>query len=135
MSFYNRERAVKLSRNIFRVSGVYGILILCPQLFREKAFTIDGIVMNHPEFFYGFFLVSLAFQIVFLIISTDPVKYRPVMLACFIEKGGYFISCMFLFLHGRIAPVMLIASAPDALMLSLFIYSFFVTSKFTNSLI
>jgi hypothetical protein len=128
MSFNNKERAVKISRNIFRISAVYGILILAPQLFRESAFTIAGSQLNHPEFFYGFFLVSLAFQVVFLIISTDPIRYRPIMLACFIEKAGHATSCVWLFLNNRLAKDMLIASSPDVLMLCLFIYSYIITS-------
>src|ERR1700712_5647255 len=103
MPFYNKERDVKISRNIFRISGIYGILILTPQLFREGAFATAGVPLSHPEFFYGFFLFSLAFQLLFLIISTDPVKYRPAMLACFIEKGGHITSCVLLFLHHRLA--------------------------------
>ncbi len=126
--FYSKERAVKISRNIFRLSGIYGLLILIPQLFRESSFATAGVSLNHPEFFYGFFLVSLAFQVLFLIISTDPVKYRSVMLACFIEKGGHFTSCVLLFLNNRLATDMMIASSPDALMLCLFIYSYIITS-------
>jgi hypothetical protein len=122
MSSYNRKAIIK-SRNIFRISGVYGILILVPQLFRESAFA-GGTQLTHPEFFYGFFLVSLAFQVLFLIISTDPLKYRDAMLACFLEKGGHFISCLLLFLQKRVSAEMMIASSPDALMLCLFIYSY-----------
>jgi hypothetical protein len=125
----SEERAAKIARNIFRISGAYGILILAPQLFRESAFSASGAALDHPEFFYGFFLVSLAFQMIIIIISTDPLTYRPMMLAGFIEKGGHFSSCIFLFFRHRLATDMLIASSPDGLMLCLFIYCYIITSK------
>jgi hypothetical protein len=125
----NKKRSIRISRNIFRISGVYGILILAPQLFRERSFDTAGIHLSHPEFFYGFFLVSLAFQVLFIIISTDPLRYRSTMIACFIEKGGHFISCLWLFLHNRVSAEMFLVSSPDALMLCLFIYSYRITQN------
>ncbi|MFD2872043.1 hypothetical protein ACFS5N_06165 [Mucilaginibacter ximonensis] len=114
---------MKTVRYIFLVSGIYGIIILVPQLFREQVFA----PLTHPEFYYGFFLVTLAFQFLFLLIASDPVKYRQAMLPGMIAKGGYIISCILLFVHGRLAKEMLIASSPDLLMLGLFIYSYSIT--------
>ena len=37
--------------------------------------------VTHPEFYYGFVGVALAFQLVFLTIASDPLKYRPLILA------------------------------------------------------
>jgi hypothetical protein len=117
---------VRRSRNIFRASGIYGILILAPQLFREKAFVLPGLPMNHPEFFYGFFIVSLAFQFVFLMISSDPVRYRPMIFAGLAEKGGYAVACILLFVHHRMAPDFFILYSVDILFLCLFAYSYII---------
>jgi hypothetical protein len=119
---------VKIARYIFSISGIYGILILTPQLFRESAFSTNGVPLSHPEFFYGFFLLALAFQILFIIISTNPVRYRSAMLPCFIEKAGHAISCIVLFMQHRLAKEMFLVSMGDVLMLLLFIYSYVITA-------
>ena len=36
--------------------------------------------ITHPEFFYGFVGIALVFQIIFLIIAREPLKYRLLML-------------------------------------------------------
>jgi len=116
-------KLMKTARYIFLISGIYGITILVPQLFRENAFA----PLTHPEFFYGFILVTLAFQVLYLVISSDPLKYRYIMLPGMISKGAYITSCIILFLNGRLNKEILIASSPDLLMLGLFIYCFIIT--------
>jgi|SRR5579872_615904 len=36
--------------------------------------------ITHPEYFYGFLGGALAWQFLFLVLSTDPVRYRPMIL-------------------------------------------------------
>ena len=131
MTIHQNKRAVKISRTIFLVSAIYGILILTPQLFRESAFSTKDVPLGHPEFFYGFFLLALAFQILFIIIAADPVRYRPAMAPAFIEKSGHAISCIALFLQHRLAKDMFLVSMGDAVMLLLFIYCYIITAPGT----
>ena len=66
------------ARRVFMVAGIYGIVVLLPQYFLE-----DRIGRNNPppithaENFYGFIGTALAWQLMFLLIARDPVRYRP----------------------------------------------------------
>ena len=58
--------------------------------------------ITHPDIYFGFVTVTLAWQVAFLIISRDPVRYRPLMLAAMIEKFAYVIALAVLHSQGRI---------------------------------
>jgi hypothetical protein len=42
--------------------------------------------ITHPEFYYGFVGVVFAWQVAFLIMAYDPVRFRPLMLPAMLEK-------------------------------------------------
>lgn len=93
-----------LARTIFGFAAVYGICVLLPGLFIETgpggAFG-PGIAL--PEFYYGFYGSALVWQLGFLVIAHDPVRYRPLMLVAILEKAAFFIACLALWAAGRIA--------------------------------
>lgn len=64
--------------------GIYALVLLLPQYFLETRIGVDSppAASAHPEFFYGFIGVAVAFQIVFLIISRDPYLERVVVTVC-----------------------------------------------------
>ena len=128
MTFQDNEKAAKIARYIFLTSAIYGILVLTPQLFRESAFSTVDAPLSHPEFFYGFFLIALAFQILFIVISIDPVRYRQTMIPCFIEKSGHAISCIVLYGQHRLEREVFFTSMGDVVMLILFIYSYIIVA-------
>jgi hypothetical protein len=71
---------MKLARWIFAIAGIYGILVIAPLYFAEGPIAQnDPPAITHPEFFYGFVGVTLAWQLVFLSIARNPMRYRPLM--------------------------------------------------------
>ena len=78
---------MKFARYVFLIAGIYGLLILVPQYFVEAAGMTPSIAL--PEFFYEFLGVAVAFQLVFLIISTEPRKYRSMILPSIVEKFSF----------------------------------------------
>lgn len=121
---------MKFARITFLVAAVYGVLALAPQYFLESYIgRTDPPAITHPEFFYGFIGVALAFQIVFLIISRDPVRYRPLMLASVVEKFSFGIAAIVLYIQGRLSANMLGAGLVDLVLGVLFIASYFKTRK------
>jgi hypothetical protein len=42
--------------------------------------------ITHPGLFYGFVGVALVWQVVFIIVATDRVRYRPLMIPSILEK-------------------------------------------------
>lgn len=43
-------------------------------------------MITRPGFYYGFVGLGLAWQIAFLVIAQDPVKYRLMMIPSMVEK-------------------------------------------------
>ena len=62
----------------------------------------------------------LAWQVAFLIISRDPLRYRPLMPALFLEKLLYPSLCLPALRAGASAPAMLGGASLDVLWLVLF---------------
>lgn len=106
---------------IFRIAGVYGLLVLVPQLFLEDRIAIDmPPALTHPEFFYGFLFVAIAWQFVFLLIARDPVRFRPLMPVCLLEKFPFGITCIVLYAQQRLAPQVLAGGVIDLILGTLF---------------
>ena len=119
---------MKFARFVFAFAGILGLLILTPGLF-----TIDMVgerfppAVTHPDFYYGFLTVTLAWQVVFLIIATNPARYRPLMLAAMLEKFPYVAMLVVLHLRGQLAAAQLAAVAIDGTLGVLFVAAYFKT--------
>jgi hypothetical protein len=112
------------ARRVFLVAGVYGLMVVTPQLFLEARTSRDlPPPITHPEFYYGFVGAALAWQVVFLVIAHDPERYRPLMLAALIEKGVFGIAVPVLFLEGRVSLPFVVFAAIDLVLGGLFIAS------------
>jgi hypothetical protein len=115
---------------VFRIAGATGLLLIVPPLFMEYRTGKDyPPAINHPEYYYGFFGVTLAWQILFLVIGSDPVRYRPAMLTAVLEKAGFVVAIAGLYLAGRVHPIWIGFAALDATWLVLFIVAFLRTPK------
>lgn len=120
---------MRFARWTFLIAGIYGLLALVPMYFMESQIGVDTPpAITHPEFFYGFIGVAIAFQLVFIIISTDPQKYRPLMLAAIVEKLSFAIAAGVLLATGRLAGTIIIGAAIDAILAVLFAVAWFRTA-------
>jgi hypothetical protein len=108
---------MKFARYTFLIAGVYGLVVLVPQYFLESKIGVDSPPpITHPEFLYGFIGVAIAFQIVFLIISADPIRYRLLITAAIIEKLSFAIAVGILTYLGRTSGAIVIGAAIDLLL-------------------
>jgi hypothetical protein len=99
---------MKFARWVFLLAGIYGVLVVVPQFFLERQVGVDyPPPITHPEYFYGFAGVALAWQFAFLIISRDPVRFRPIMLPGIMEKAAFGFATTALYLEERLAWQML----------------------------
>jgi hypothetical protein len=92
---------MRLARWVYAISGLYGLLILVPGFFLAPMVTPP---LNHPEFYYGFYGTALAWQIGFLLIASNPVRWRALMPVTFVEKLGFFLPCLWLYHTGQLPP-------------------------------
>ena len=120
--------AARFAARVFRIAAIYGILALAPQYFLEAKVGRDyPPPITHPEHFYGFLGVALAWQLAFLVIAKDPVLYRPFMLPAIAEKLAFGIAAPLLFLLGRAAAPVAFFGAIDLVLAALFFASYRAT--------
>jgi hypothetical protein len=113
------------ARRTFLVAGIYGLLVLLPMYFLEGRIGQDTPPpITHPEFFYGFLGVAVAWQAAFLVIARDPVRFRPLMVPAVLEKAGFGLPAVALWLGGRLAAPMLIAGLIDLALGVLFVVAY-----------
>ncbi len=119
---------MKFAKIVFYVAGIYGLLVLFPQYFMEAKNGQDyPPTITHPEYYYGFIGVALAFQILFLIIARNPLQYRATMIPSIVEKFSFGIAAVVLFLQNRLAMPLFAAGLIDLVFGSLFIAAFLKT--------
>jgi hypothetical protein len=107
---------------------VWGIAVLSPLYFLfDRIGALYSPAMTHPDFYYGFIGVALAWQAAFLLIGSDPARFRPMMIAAIAEKFVYVISLVALFEQGRLRGGQAAVAIPDFLLGILFIIAFFKT--------
>ena len=124
----------KLPRVVFLVAGIYGLIVLLPQFFLERRIGVDTPPpITHPEFFYGFICVAVAWQVLFLIVSKDPIRFRPMMIPAMLEKIGFPIVVLVLYLQNRVSPTIFIPASLDLVLLVLFIAAYRQTRDSSRS--
>jgi hypothetical protein len=91
------------ARRVFRIAGIYGLIALVPMYFLENWIGRDQPpAITHPEYFYGFLGVAVAWQVAFLVIARDPARFRPLMIPAVLEKASFGFATIALFLAGRL---------------------------------
>jgi hypothetical protein len=120
---------MKFAKYVFLIAGIYGILVLAPQYFMEAKTGIDfPPAITHPEYYYGFIGVALAWQVLFLILSKDPVRYRLMMIPSVFEKFSFAIAVIALYQQHRVSSFLLGFAMIDLLFGVLFIVAYAKTA-------
>jgi hypothetical protein len=120
---------MRFAKYVFRSAGIWGVAIVTPLFFLYD--TVGRQYpppVTHPDFYYGFASVTLAWQVAFLLIATDPMRFRPIMLAAILEKFGYLATLSTLYIQGRVQFGQLAVVSPDAILGMLFIAAFIKTA-------
>lgn len=116
---------MKFSRRLFAIAGIYGVLVLVPQYFAEAQVGRDfPPAITHPEHYYGFIGVALAWQILFFILARDPLRFRPMIIPCVLEKLGFGGASVVLFALQRVHPLVLFAGIIDLVFALLFVVAY-----------
>lgn len=115
---------------VYLAAGVIGLLEIVPLYFAEDLIgRRQPPAITHPEFYYGFLGVTLAWQVVFLVIAMDPVRFRPLMPVSWIEKGLYPTAMGLLVSRGRTSSQMLPGGLLDVIWLVLFVIAWIRTDE------
>jgi hypothetical protein len=113
---------VNFARRVFRLAAVYGLLVLAPQYFMEvRVGSHVPPPIERPEHFYGFVGLALVWQLAFLVIARDPVRYRLFMPVAILEKLAFGVPALVLFLQGRVETAVLAFGLVDLVLGALFL--------------
>lgn len=114
---------------VFNIAAVYGLIVLVPQyLLAEKAGRDFPPPLTHLEYYYGFIGIAIAWQLVFLVIARDPVRYRLLMLVAVVEKAAFGVPALILYSLGRLSRELLGAGLIDLTLGTLFVISYMRTA-------
>ena len=121
---------MKFAKYVFYAAGIYGLIALVPQYFLEEKTGRDfPPAITHPEYYYGFIGVALAWQIAFLIIGNSPSRFRPLMIPAMLEKFSFVVAVYALYAFGRVNTMMVGAASIDLILGILFVAAFLKTAK------
>jgi hypothetical protein len=111
-------------------AGIWGLAVLLP------FYALIDITGRHytppadyPQFFWGFFAVALAWQLAFLLIGSDPARFRPLMILAILEKVGFVATLSVLFAAGRLSSIDFQPALPDGILGVLFVVAFAATRR------
>lgn len=113
------------AKRTFLIAGVYGLIVLLPQYLLEAQIGRDNPpAITHPEYYYGFIGIAVAWQVVFLLVAKNPVRYRPMMIPAIIEKASFGIAVVLLYALNRVSLPMLGAGLVDLILGALFVIAY-----------
>ena len=119
---------MKFAKYLFHIAGIWGILVITPLYFiLNQIAEKDPPPVTHPLFYYGFAGVALAWQFVFLVIGSNPVRFRPLMLVGILEKLGYFVPAVILYQQHRVRVFDVGLACSDMLLAVLFLVAYVKT--------
>jgi hypothetical protein len=120
---------MQFAKWVFLLAGVSGLVMILPLYLEDRFFQEYPPAINRPEFYYGFAGVTLAWQVMFLVIGSDPVRYRVAMLPAMLEKASFALAIPVLYAAERVTAVWLGFAAMDATWLVLFGVAYLRTPK------
>lgn len=127
--------SIRFARIVLTAAGTFGLIQVLPLYFAEATLNrLAPPALTHPEFYYGFIGIVVAWQIAFLVMSRDPLRYRALFPALFVEKLLWPTAVYALYAAGRLnAPSTLAAGALDLIWLALFIAAWARLSAYGRS--
>jgi len=116
---------MKFARVVFWIAGVWGVIVIAPLFFlRNEVGRQMPPAVTHPEFYYGFAIVTLMWQVSFFIIARDPARYRAFMIPPSIAKLGYSAIVVVFHLNGEVSKTQLLFAASDFILAILFLVAY-----------
>jgi hypothetical protein len=121
---------MRFARNVFLGAGIWGIAVLTPLYWLRditgRQYAPPGV---YPNFFYGFLAITMAWQLAFLVIGSNPARFRPLMIPSMLEKFSYVLTLIILYGQARISTADAQAAIPDVVLGILFVVAFAKTSR------
>lgn len=119
---------MKFAKVVFVCAGIWGIGVLTPLYWLvDVSGRRYGVPTEYPQFYYGFLSVAMAWQIAFLIIGSNPARFRMLMIPGILEKLGYVVPLVVLYQQARVTWADAQAAVPDFALAILMMLAFVKT--------
>jgi hypothetical protein len=119
---------MRFVRTVFLAAGIFGVIVIAPLFFLEGYLSRQyPPAITHPELYYGFAGTVFAWQLVYLLISRDPVRFRPVMPLAMLAKVSFGVAVCVLLALGRVAGTTAVGATIDLVLAALFLYAYIAT--------
>jgi len=116
---------LRFAKIVFWVAAIWGFISLPPLYFLFDTIGRQSPPpITHPDFYYGFVGVTLAWQVAFAVMASDPVRFRPLMIPAVLEKFTFVGALAVLYLQNRVAASQLLFAGIDTVLGILFLVSF-----------
>ena len=115
---------MRAARLIFLIAGILGLLSTIPLVWAEKMMGV-----KQPEFYYGFVCLNICWQAVYLCVSSDPIRYRPMMIPAFLAKGSGTVALTWLYLLGLVTTQWIAVATVDGVFAILFLVAYWATRR------
>ena len=121
-------RIMRFAQVVFIGAGIWGIAVLTPFYWLvDVTGRRYAPPTEYPHFFYGFFAITMAWQFAFLVIGSNPILFRPLMVPSMFEKFSYVVTLVVLYNQARISAADVQAAIPDLILGILFVVAFVKT--------
>jgi len=119
---------MKFAKVVFVGAGIWGIGVLTPLYWLvDVSGRRYGVPTEYPQFYYGFLSVAMAWQIAFLIVGSNPARFRMLMIPGILEKLGYVVPLVVLYQQARVTWADGQAAVPDFVIAILMMLAFVKT--------
>jgi hypothetical protein len=123
-----RMKTIWPVRALFWCAAALGLAFNLPKYFLlEQIGRQTPPPITHPEYFYGFLGLGVAWQLGFVLIGTEPFRYRPFMLAGQLEKSLVGLASTFLYMASEAVLKVFVVGLSDLLFAALFVAAWFAT--------
>lgn len=119
----------RFASRAFLVAGACGLAFVTPLFFlRDYIGASFPPAVTHPEIYFGFVTVTFAWQVAFVLMAGDPIRFRPLMPAAILEKFAYVAAIAGLHARGDLPWLQVAPAVPDFIFGLLFIAAFVKTA-------
>ncbi|MBW8814725.1 MAG: hypothetical protein JF588_14990 [Caulobacterales bacterium] len=116
------------AKRVFTWAAIFGFVMVAPLLVAESLVArLLHHTLTQPQWYYAFAEVALGFQVLYLMIGRDPVRYRPLMPVCAVCKFAFGATMWTLVGLGRTQPLLGLAATPDMLWAGAFLVAYRLT--------
>jgi hypothetical protein len=116
---------MKFAKAVFLIAGIWGVLVIPPLFFlKDVVGRQSPPPITHPDFYYGFVVVTLAWQVSFFVIASNPGRFRSLMIPPALAKFGYAITVFLLHLQGQVDRSLVLFALVDFALGVLFVAAF-----------